>query len=86
MPAPPAGFYYHYELVGCRCFEAAEGELGEVVDLVEDGGGHLLRIRRGVRELLVPFVEAFLVRVDVERGRIDLRLPPGLVEICASGS
>lgn len=86
VPAAPAGFYYEYELVGCRCFEAVHGELGEVVDLVEDGGGHLLQIRRGTSELLVPFVEAFLERVDVESGRIDLRLPPGLVEICASGS
>lgn len=86
VPAAPPGLYYHYELVGCRCFEAAAGELGEVVDLVEDGGGHLLRIRRGGRELLVPFVEAFLRRVDVERGRIDLALPPGLLETCASGS
>lgn len=86
VPAAPAGFYYQYELVGCRCFEADHGELGEVVDLVEDGGGHLLQIRNGQRELLVPFVEAFLERVDVEAARIDLRLPPGLVEICASGS
>lgn len=86
VPAAPAGFYYQYELVGCRCFEAAHGELGEVVDLVEDGGGHLLRIRNGGREILVPFVEAFLERVDVAARRIDLRLPPGLVETCASGS
>jgi 16S rRNA processing protein RimM len=86
VPVAPAGFYYQYELVGCRCFEAAHGELGEVVDLVEDGGGHLLRVQSGGRELLVPFVEAFLERVDVAARRIDLKLPPGLVEICASES
>lgn len=86
VPEAPAGFYYQYELVGCRCFEAAHGEIGEVVDLVEDGGGHLLRVRSGEREVLVPFVEAFLERVDVAGGRIDLRLPPGLIEICESGS
>lgn len=86
IPAAPPGCYYHYELVGCRCFEAEAGELGEVVDLVEDGGGLLLRIRGGGRDLLVPFVAAFLERVDPAAGRIDLRLPPGLVETCASAS
>lgn len=86
VPAAPPGFYYHYELVGCRCFGAEEGDLGEVIDLVEDGGGHLLRLERGEQEILVPFVEEFLVRVDVENARIDLRLPPGLVEICTSES
>ena len=34
--------------------------------------------------LLVPFVDAFLVRVDVAARRIDLDLPPGLVDVCAS--
>lgn len=86
VPAAPPGHYYHYELVGCRCFEAEAGDLGEVVDLLEDGGGYLLQIRRGGRDLLVPFVEAFLERVDVAAGRIDLNLPPGLIETCASGS
>ncbi len=86
VPAAPEGVYYHYEIVGCRCHDEAHGDLGEVTDMVEDGGGYLLRLTHGRREILVPFVEAFLVSVDIEAGRIDLRLPPGLVEICASGS
>ncbi len=84
-PAPP-GLYYHYELVGCRCVTAEGEELGRVVEVVEDGGGHLLRLRRGSREVLVPFVEAFLKRLDVAARRIEVSLPPGLVEICASES
>lgn len=86
IPAAPPGHYYHYELVGCRCSDAEHGDLGEVVELLEDGGGHLLRIRDGDRELLVPFVAAFLELVDVAASRIVLRLPAGLVEICASES
>jgi len=81
-PAPP-GFYYHYELVGCHCVTVEGEELGQVVDVVEDGGGHLLRLRHGAREVLVPFVEAFLKRLDVADRRIELSLPPGLVETCA---
>lgn len=82
-PAPP-GTYYHFELLGCRCSDRTAGELGEVVELVEDGGGLLLIVRGEAGEVPVPFVRRFLRRVDVERGRIELELPEGLLEICAS--
>ncbi len=63
---------------------AGHGELGEVTEVIEDGGGTLLRVEGQGRGLLVPFVDAFLVSVDVAAGRIELALPPGLVEICSS--
>ena len=83
-PAEP-GTYYHFQLLGCRC--AADGEeLGEVVDLLEDGGGLLLVVDDGDRKVPIPFVGSFLKEVDVERGRIELALPEGLLEACASKS
>jgi 16S rRNA processing protein RimM len=87
VPAAPAGTYYHYELLGCRCVDLGSGkDLGEVVDLVEDGGGLLLIVSDGERRIPVPFVQAFLRRVDVAGARIELELPPGLLETCASRS
>jgi len=83
VPPPPAGTYYHYELVGCRCFEG-ERELGTVAEVAEDGGGLLLIVEREGRRLPVPFVARFLKEVDVAAGEIRLELPPGLVETCAS--
>lgn len=85
VPAPEEGTYYWYQLLGCRCYEG-EAELGEIVDLVEDGGGLLLIVSDGERQIPVPFVRSFLKSVDVERGRIELELPPGLLEACASTS
>ena len=84
-PAPP-GSYYFYELVGCRCHDRRAGELGEIVDLLEDGGGLLLLVERPGARLLVPFVERFLRGVDREQRRIELELPEGLVETCTSPS
>ena len=87
VPPPAEGEYYHFELLGCRAFDEREGELGEVVDLVESGAGLLLQVARpGGGRLLLPFVEEFVVRVDREAKRIDWRLPEGLVEACASAS
>jgi 16S rRNA processing protein RimM len=84
---PPAedGTWYWFQLVGCLCVDRTAGELGRVVDLAEDGGGLLLVVEddQGT-SLPVPFVETFLVAVDVDGKRIDLDLPPGLIETCAS--
>lgn len=84
VPPAPAGSFYHYELIGCRCYDRDAGDLGEVVELLEDGGGLLLLVAGAGGRLLIPFVERFLVRVDRERRRIDLELPAGLVETCTS--
>jgi 16S rRNA processing protein RimM len=85
VPPAPAGTYYHFELLGCRC--RADGEdVGTVVDLEEDGGGLLLILEKGGWRLPVPFVQKFLREVDIAGRRIELTLPAGLIETCASTS
>ena len=90
VPEAAAGRYYLFELVGCRAFDEREGDLGEVIELIEDGGGWLVVVEgeaeNGRRRIALPFAEEFLVRVDREAKRIDWRLPEGLVEACASRS
>jgi 16S rRNA processing protein RimM len=85
VPAAPAGTYYQYELLGCLCRDGGE-ELGRVAEVVEDGGGVLLIVEGEGGRVPVPFVKEFLRAVDVAAGRIDLALPPGLLEACASRS
>lgn len=80
---PSDGEYFHYQLLGCRCRDRRSGDLGEVVDLIEDGGGLILVVEGAGRRVPVPFVASFLVEIDVGAGQIELDLPPGLVETCA---
>jgi 16S rRNA processing protein RimM len=86
VPPAPEGTFYFFELVGCRCRDRHEGDLGTVEEILEDGGGLLLVVRDAERRIPIPFVAGFLERVDVAKGEIDLNLPPGLVETCASTS
>ena len=85
VPAAPPGTYYQYELLGCLCRNDGE-ELGRVAEVVEDGGGVLLIVEGEGGRVPVPYVNEFLRGVDVAAGRIDLALPPGLLEACASRS
>ena len=84
LPEAPAGAFYIHDLVGCQCADRRLGEVGEVIGLIDRGGGWLLIVAHRGRELLVPFVESMVVAVDVRGGRIELDLPEGLVDACAS--
>lgn len=75
----PDNYYYEHELVGCRCRAPGGADLGRVAELVDMGGGMLLRVEADDgREVLVPFRSPIVVRVDVQAGIIDLDPPHGL--------
>ncbi len=90
VPAAEDGAFYYFQLVGCRVVDRTLGELGEVTEVVEDGGGVLLQVAApsgsGVRSVLVPFANALLPEIDVAERLIRSDLPEGLVETCGSTS
>ena len=83
-----AGAAYVSDLVGCEVLvRTADGlvAIGAVSD-VQFGAGEapllVVRVKHGEREqeYLVPYAEAFLKRTDLERRRIEMELPEGLLE------
>lgn len=87
VPEAAAGEYWYWELAGCRCVDARDGELGRVVDIEEGAAGIVLLVEDASgRRLPLPFVEAFVAGVDRAARRIDWRLPEGLIAACASRS
>lgn len=82
---------YISELVGCTLYDGPVA-VGVVADVqfatTPDGGRRLAEAAPLLAvttpdgdEVLVPFAKAFLVGVNVEAKRIDMKLPEGLVEI-----
>ena len=91
VPAAEEGSFYYFQLVGCRVVDERLGDLGLVTDVVEDGGGVLLRVAGPDREggghtVLVPFANRLLPEIDVEARLIRSDLPEGLLEACGSTS
>lgn len=78
--APP-GFYYSHRLRGWLCEDARGRRLGTVAGLERTAAGSMLTLAVDGREVLVPFVEGIVVRVDEERERIVLDPPEGLLEL-----
>ena len=76
------GEFYQSDLLGCEVVERSSGErVGAVVDWVDNGGPLLLEVRGEGKPLLIPFVKAICVEIDVPGRRIAVELPEGLKDL-----
>jgi 16S rRNA processing protein RimM len=80
------GETYVGDLVGCSLI--ADGrEIGAVADVIFGAGeAPLLSVRAAEddkRELLIPFVEQYVRSFDVNRKRLEMQLPDGMLELDA---
>ena len=79
-----AGWNYVSDLVGCAVLDHGR-QIGRIED-VQFGAGEapLLLVRDAAARLVeIPFAEAFLDGVDVERKQVRMKLPEGLLEVNA---
>jgi 16S rRNA processing protein RimM len=79
-----AGWNYVSDLVGCSVLDHGR-EIGRIED-IQFGAGEapLLIVRDAAARLVeVPFAEAYLDGVDVQRKQVHMKLPEGLLEVNA---
>jgi 16S rRNA processing protein RimM len=77
------GSFYISDLIGSEVFDVNRAESVGVVTSV-DREAALLEVKTPSRgEALIPFAKAYLVRMDIEGKRIEMRLPEGLLDINA---
>jgi 16S rRNA processing protein RimM len=86
------GSVYAGDLLGCHVIDLNHGSLdiGEIVDLDRGSSSstellvvHRRGLRHPEREVLIPLVKQYLVRIDTDHRRVEMRLPDGLLEINA---
>jgi 16S rRNA processing protein RimM len=79
---------YVGDLVGTRVTDVHGGsthDAGEIIDVLPEGPGPaMLVVESGATEpLLIPFVKAYLKKIDVQGKRIEMDLPEGLLAMQA---
>lgn len=81
FPTPAPDEYYWHDLIGMAVFNRAGEPLGTVAGLLDTGASSVLRVTctegddqgRGTeRERLIPFVAAYVDRVELEQRRIHV--------------
>ena len=66
-------------LNGYKVIDEDEGEIGIISEVVENPGQVLLSINKDGNEIMIPFVEDFIVSLNKRKKEIVLSLPEGLV-------
>lgn len=77
----PEGEYFDSELLGLDVYDGETGRcVGELVKVERYPASRVYTVR-GVKEFLVPAVkDAFILGIDLENNRMDIRVWEGLVE------
>ena len=80
LRAPEEGEMYLHEIPGSHVVEDGV-EIGIVREIVGVPGGSVLVVERDGKEHLIPFRDPIVKRLDRENRRIEVVLPPGLLEL-----
>ncbi|MGH9588858.1 MAG: ribosome maturation factor RimM [Terracidiphilus sp.] len=84
------GEVYIGDLIGCSLVNVARGTpvpVGEIEDVDRGAGPVALLVVRGKEgEILIPFAQSYVSRIDLEARRVEMSLPEGLIDLNEPGS
>lgn len=75
----PEGYYYVFQVIGLRVFDEDGRKIGVVEDVLFTGANDVYIVKTADgREILLPAVEEVIRHIDLDEGRMEVRLLPGL--------
>lgn len=77
----PEGSYYHFQLKGLQVYDQELGYLGILQDVLETGANDVYSIKSekfGV--VLIPAIKDVVLQVDLQKGEMQIKLLPGLLD------
>jgi len=69
LPKLPKGKHYWEDLIGLEVINQNNVVLGKVLNLVDTGANNVLVVN-GKKEHWVPYIEPFLISVDIDKQQI----------------
>ncbi|MCR4843225.1 MAG: ribosome maturation factor RimM [Eubacterium sp.] len=73
--------YFIADLIGCECFTDEGEDLGEITDVITTGANDVYVVTPpDGKEILIPAIRQCVLNVDVDGGRVEVKLMKGLRE------
>lgn len=74
--------YFIADLIGLAAVSDEGEDLGKITDVLQSAANDIYVIKKaGTSDLLVPAIKECVKNVDIENGKIELHLLPGLREV-----
>ncbi|MDP4162648.1 MAG: ribosome maturation factor RimM [Bacillota bacterium] len=72
--------YYFHEIIGCTVTTTSGEELGKVTEILIPGANDVWVIKgKGGKEILIPYIEEVVLKVDVKEKQITIEPMEGLL-------
>ncbi|MEN4010947.1 MAG: ribosome maturation factor RimM [Chloroflexota bacterium] len=77
IPPLPEGEYYHHQLLGLAAVSLQGEHLGTLVEILDTGAKdvYVIRLNETGEELLLPAVEPFVLKIDLDNKKIIVSPP-----------
>lgn len=73
--------FYLHDVVGCILHDETKGEIGEILEINTQTAQTILFVDFKGDEIVIPFVEDFIVEINTKNNKVILNLPPGLIDL-----
>lgn len=73
--------YFYHDLIGLEVMDKKLGVIGPIQLIFDEGPQILVSVNKAGNEVLIPWVDDFIVNLDFERQIATLDLPDGLLEL-----
>ena len=83
-PKLPKDRYYIDDLIGCMVFDDEKNELGELINVMQNGANDVYVIKNPKGEILVPVLKSVIKKIDIRKKEITL-IKARLMEVAMYG-
>ena len=81
LPKLSGNKFYFHEVIGFEIEDIRLGVFGKIISINDSSAQPLFEVLNGNTEILVPMIDAFLIKIDRVNNKVILDLPVGLVEM-----
>lgn len=76
--------FYDHEVIGFKVIDVNYGEAGIIEQVIDNSTNPLLQLNLNNKEILIPFVDGLIQKVDRKAKTITIQAPEGLIELYLS--
>jgi 16S rRNA processing protein RimM len=73
--------FYDHEIIGFKLHDTRYGEVGIVEQVIDNNVNPLIQVMNGEKEILIPFIDGLVQKVDRKAKTIHVTSPEGLIEM-----